>query len=409
MRFAIIDLANLFHRCLHVTQGDAYTKAGMALSIIFRSLKKLHRDMKVDHMVFCTEGGSWRYDVYPRYKERRKLERMGRSEREKEDDEVSMSVLQDLIAFIAEKTRCTLLHSPGIEGDDFVARWIQLHPHDEHIILSGDSDFIQLLAPNVSIVDGVQERVIRADGVTNYLGEALLFSVDPSKGKLKIAGTVAEAKKKHDKEQREREKAHIAAEKERAKAHDLIEAERAASEPDYKRTRYVAKPYKGEEFSFTPEPEWWRKALFVKIVRGDAGDNIFSAYPGVRYEGSTTKNGKTGIREAWEDRHNGGYNWNNFMLQRWQKLVGKTEDGEPVKKEVQVRDEFAFNEMLIDLTRQPDAIKERMDEVIVQAVQKEPVSNVGIHFMRFCGQQDLPSISKEAHDHTAYLGAPYAK
>ena len=31
-----------------------------------------------------------------------------------------------------------------------------------------------------------------------------------------------------------------------------------------------------------PEKNWPEKALFVKCVRGDAGDNIPSAYPGAR-------------------------------------------------------------------------------------------------------------------------------
>jgi 5'-3' exonuclease len=60
-----------------------------------------------------------------------------------------------------------------------------------------------------------------------------------------------------------------------------------------------------------PDPEW---LLFEKCMRGDSSDNVFSAYPGVRTKG--TKN-KVGLQEAFEDRNNKGYNWNNLMLQRW--------------------------------------------------------------------------------------------
>lgn len=349
-RYGIIDLSNLFFRAQHVTRGDAFTKAGMALLIVFRSLRKLHREMKVDHMVFATEGRSWRYEVFPQYKARRKIERAALSPREKEESEIFIQVLDNFIAYIAEKTRCTLLNSPGVEADDFVARWIQLHPDDEHVILSGDSDFIQLLAPNVTIVDGVQERIITQTSVTDFKGRSLEFGIDPSKGKLKVA-------------------------------------DKAGSD-------------------FAPEPEWWRKALFIKIIRGDVSDGIFSAYPGARYEGSSKK---TGIREAWEDRNSGGYHWNNFMLQRWTKLLGKDADGNAINTEVRVLDEYKFNERLIDLTMQPENIKDLMDTVIVQAVQKDPVGNIGIHFLRFCNDQNLPSLTKEAQDHAAYLNAPYAK
>jgi hypothetical protein len=350
MRFAIVDVANLFFRAQHVTRGDAFTKAGMALMIVFRSLRKLHREFKVDHMVFATEGHSWRYEVYPKYKAKRKLERQALTPREREESEVFLHVLDSFIGFLSDKTRCTVLQSPGVEGDDFVARWVQLHPDDEHVILSGDSDFVQLLADNVSIVDGVNERVITTTSVTDFKGRRLEFAVDPSKGKLKVG-------------------------------------EPAASD-------------------WRPEPEWWRKALFIKVIRGDDGDGIFSAYPGVRYEGTTKK---TGIREAWEDRDVGGYHWNNFMLQRWEKLIGKDGDGNAIKEEVRVFDEYKFNEGLIDLTLQPQRIKDLMDTVIIQAVQKEPVGNVGIQFLRFCNEQNLPSLTREANDHAAYLNSPYSK
>lgn len=362
-RYAIVDVMNLFYRCRHVTRGDAFTKAGMSLLIIFRSLRRLYQMHNVDHMVFCAEGHSWRYEVFPQYKAKRKLDRQAQSAADKEEDEVFMSCLDDLMTFLSEKTRCTVLQSPGVEGDDFVARWVQLHPEDEHIILSGDSDFIQLIAPNVSILDAINERIIKVDGVFDYSNNPLVFSVDGSTGKLKVKETVSAAAKKAKKEGK-------------------------------------------TDFSFEPEPEWWKKALFVKLIRGDAGDGVFSAYPGVRYEGSSKK---VGIREAWEDRNDQGYHWNNFMLQKWQKLMGVDANGNNIVKDVRVLDEFRFNEILIDLTKQPDRVKELMDTVIVQAVQKEPVGNVGIHFLRFCSKNNLPTLAREADDHAKYLTRAYAK
>ena len=54
-----------------------------------------------------------------------------------------------------------------------------------------------------------------------------------------------------------------------------------------------------------PNPEW---LLFEKCMRGDASDNVFSAYPRIR---------KNKLLEAFEDRTNQGFAWNNMMLQRW--------------------------------------------------------------------------------------------
>jgi hypothetical protein len=374
MRFGIIDIANLFARAQHATKGDAYTKAGMALHIIFMSLRKLRREMQVDHMVFCVEGRSWRYDAFPQYKARRKLDKMVKTAVEKEEDEVFYEIQKDFIDYLAEKTRCTVLQSEGVEGDDFVARWTQLHPKDEHFILSSDSDFIQLLAPNVTLVDGMAERVITVDGVKNFAGEELVFSVDPSSGKLKVPGTL----------------------KEMADKHKRAEKEKRRADPNYAITDYTWTP---------PQDDWWRRALFIKCVRGDVGDGIFSAYPGVRYEGSSKK---TGIREAWEDRNAGGFHWNNFMLSRWDKAIGRDEKGETITENVRVMSEYAFNQTLIDLTAQPEKVKELMDTVIVQAVQKEPVGNVGINFMKFCAKNDLTNLNRDANDHAAYLNRGYS-
>lgn len=402
--FGIIDVANLFHRIRHVVQGDAYTKAGMTLTIIFRSLRKMRRDLKVDHFVFCCEGESWRYTVYPQYKAKRKLDRMLAKPAEKEENEAFFVVMDDFQKFVAEKTRCTVLQQNGVEGDDFVARWVQLHPNDKHIILSGDSDFLQLMDHNVQIYNGVDRRLISIDGVIDDDGQPMAFEVDGSSGKLKVKGTIKELKKAHEKDERERERKHLANEKLRKAAFDEQEKIRAATEDGYKAKIYVPTPFDWKDYSFEPEAEWWKKALFVKLIRGDTGDGIFSAAPGVRYKGSAKK---VGILEAWADRNVRGMHWNNFMLTEWDKIVGEDEMGNAITKRVTVREQFEFNRVLIDLTAQPEEVKNLMDEVILKAIQKPPVAAVGIGFMQFCGRNNLPALSKEAHDHAAYLNAGY--
>ena len=142
------------------------------------------------------------------------------------------------------------------------------------------------------------------------------------------------------------------------------------------------------------DPEW---LLFEKCIRGDTADNVFSAFPGARKKG--TKN-KVGMLEAFADKDSKGYNWNNFMLQRWV-------DHENV--EHRVLEDYQRNREIIDLTMQPDEIKAELDETIVNQVQKERKSQVGIHFMRFCGLHSLDRVSQNATDHTDYLNAAYIK
>ena len=45
-----------------------------------------------------------------------------------------------------------------------IAMFIESHPNDEHIVISSDSDYLQLIQDNVKIYDGVQNRIIIKDG-----------------------------------------------------------------------------------------------------------------------------------------------------------------------------------------------------------------------------------------------------
>ena len=45
-----------------------------------------------------------------------------------------------------------------------IAMWIQQHPDDEHIIVSTDSDFYQLLAPNVIQYNGTTDEIVSLEG-----------------------------------------------------------------------------------------------------------------------------------------------------------------------------------------------------------------------------------------------------
>jgi hypothetical protein len=102
--------------------------------------------------------------------------------------------------------------------------------------------------------------------------------------------------------------------------------------------------------------------------------------------------------EAFADKNEKGFNWNNFMLQKWV-------DHEGV--EHRVLDDYQRNREIIDLTAQPDNIKTVLDETIVTQVQRVPNTGVGVHFMKFCGKHDLQRISATAEAHAEYLNAAY--
>jgi 5'-3' exonuclease len=131
--------------------------------------------------------------------------------------------------------------------------------------------------------------------------------------------------------------------------------------------------------------------LFEKCVRGDATDNVFSAYPGARKKGSKNK---VGILEAYNDRNNAGFDYNNFMLQRWV-------DHEDV--EHRVRDDYERNRKLIDLTAQPEEVKAVCREKIAEQIKRAPVPNIGLHFMKFCGKWNLQRMGENPTLYTEML------
>lgn len=326
MTHILVDSLNMFYRARHVVRGDDIdTKIGMAYHIMFSAINKAWRDFGGTHVVFCFEGRSWRKDYYEPYKRNRKEARDALSPREQEEDQRYFEAFDELKEFITKRTNCTVLQHSECEADDFIARWIQNHPNNEHIIISSDSDFYQLLAPNVSQYNGITNQHIKIDGVYDDRGKPVM---DKKTKEQKVVG----------------------------------------------------------------DPDW---LLFEKCIRGDTSDNIFSAFPGARKKG--TKN-KVGLQEAFDDKNTKGFNWNNFMLQRWT-------DHEGV--EHRVLDDYNRNKTLIDLTAQPDTIKESLDAAIVEQVQKAMVQQVGIHFMRFCGKHDLQRISQNAEAHAEYLNATY--
>jgi len=164
--YLVIDCQNLFMRVRHgVKAPSTELQLGMALHIIFNSIKKVWTDFDGSHTVFCLEGRSWRKDIYQPYKANRKLAAAQRTAREIEEDTVFFESMDGFVEFIKTKTNCTVLRHPNAEADDMIARWIQLHPHDKHVIISSDSDFQQLIAENVILYNGIASLLYTHQGI----------------------------------------------------------------------------------------------------------------------------------------------------------------------------------------------------------------------------------------------------
>jgi 5'-3' exonuclease len=326
MTYILVDTANTFFRARHITRGDLNDKVGMSIHIILNSVRKAWKDFNGHHVVFALEGRSWRKDHYAPYKRQRSEARAAQSAREQEEDRIFWETFDQFKDFVQNKTNATVLQHPQLEADDLIAGFIQLHPDDEHVIISTDGDFAQLISPKVRQYNGVMGITTTHEGYFDDKGKPV---VD-------------------------------------------------------KKTKEV-KP--------APDPEW---LLFEKCMRGDTSDNIFSAYPGVREKG--TKN-KIGLREAYADRNNKGYSWNNMMLQRWV-------DHEGV--EHRVLDDYYRNIKLCDLTAQPPEIKEIIVKTIKDHINMgKSIPQVGIRLLKFCAEYDLVKVSEQVQSYADPLNARY--
>ncbi len=174
MTYILVDTANTFFRARHVINGDADIKLGMAFHITLNSIRKAWQQFNGSHVIFCLEGRSWRKDYYEPYKRNRSDARAALNEREQEEDRVFWEAFDTFKEFIKDKTNCTILRHDQLEADDLIAGWIQSHPNDDHVIISTDTDFVQLIAPNVKQYNGVMECTITHEGYFDDKGRSII-------------------------------------------------------------------------------------------------------------------------------------------------------------------------------------------------------------------------------------------
>jgi 5'-3' exonuclease len=169
--YILVDTANTFFRARHVVRGDISEKVGMSLHVILNSVRKAWKDFNGSHVIFCLEGRSWRKDYYAPYKRNRQDARDALSVKDAEEDKVFWETFDDFKDYIHEKTNCTVLQHPQLEADDLIAGWVQSHPNDNHVVISTDGDFAQLIAPNVKQYNGVTGVTTTHEGYFDEKGK----------------------------------------------------------------------------------------------------------------------------------------------------------------------------------------------------------------------------------------------
>jgi 5'-3' exonuclease len=269
MKNLVVDGSNIlwrtYHAALHNNRSsDAEELSAMAHHVTLNTLNKYYQKVQPDRVVMIFDKpNNWRkmYTLSEdclsgkKYKGNRR-QNMTPSEKQRFDEFIKHMI--EFEEIIRVYTKIVVLSGEIVEGDDFIACFVQRFTDQEHVIVSADKDLLQLLR---------QDRV---------------SIIDPGN-----------------------------------KPRNLQEWD---NDPDY--------------------------FMFEKCLRGDTGDNVQSAFPGVR---------KTRIKKAYEDAFEHG----NMMNHEWTDKDGKT---------FRVGDLFEENKLLMDLTYQPDPVRDLANKTIDEMV-----------------------------------------
>ena len=176
MKYALIDTANTFFRARHIASRNstAEEKVAMALHLTLASTNQIVRKFQIDHVAFLLEGKSWRKSYYAPYKRNRVVDTMSQTEAEVEENTMFWQTYDTFTTWLKEKTNTSVLRDPNAEADDLIARFIHLHPEDEHFIISSDTDFLQLIGPNVKQYNGITNELITLEGYLKDNGKLVL-------------------------------------------------------------------------------------------------------------------------------------------------------------------------------------------------------------------------------------------
>ncbi|MGZ8924402.1 MAG: hypothetical protein ACXW2E_00830 [Nitrososphaeraceae archaeon] len=132
------------------------------------------------------------------------------------------------------------------------------------------------------------------------------------------------------------------------------------------------------------DPQYY---LFQKCIRGDATDNIQSAYPRVR---------STRIKDMYKNLTNGdGYEYTNFLQETW---LDHNKEAHIVK------DTLKHNQILIDLEKQPDHIKELLNKAIEEELTN-PKQFSYFYLLKFLGKYNLVKIKQSVENYIPMLSS----
>jgi 5'-3' exonuclease len=145
-------------------QGDVKPNEEMIRHMVMNSLRgfNVKFKQKYGNMVLCSDAGNtWRRDIFPHYKYKRKKDRTESSF----DWDNIFDILTNIKNELKENFPYIMMYEEKCEADDIIAILTKYYHQDEKImIVSGDKDFIQLqFYKNVEQYAPIQKKFIGFD------------------------------------------------------------------------------------------------------------------------------------------------------------------------------------------------------------------------------------------------------
>jgi len=150
-RILIIDGANTLYRAffaLPPLRSPDGTPTNAALGFV-NMINKLVREERPEQVivVFDARGRTFRHERYAEYK----------AGREAQPEDLSSQI--PLVRELIDAYHIPILEVPGFEADDVIATLVSRAPSSAQIaIVSTDKDLMQLVGPQVTLLDGIRDR-----------------------------------------------------------------------------------------------------------------------------------------------------------------------------------------------------------------------------------------------------------
>ena len=312
----ILDVNNIVYRnffvALHSKKGlddeELHFNTAISYELILNGLSKFHSKFGSDKLVLAFDTpNSWR-KIYTKEDPNRISKNIYKDGRLKSLTESQKAKLakfsksvEEFYEVMKSHTNLIVLKEELLEADDLIAGYVQKYKDEQHIIVSTDKDFLQLLTnSNVQIAD-----------------------------------------------------------------------------PESLKFRNLE--------DFDNDPVYF---MYQKCFRGDKGDNVQNAFPKLR---------ETRIKKAYTGDK---FEFENLMKNTFSVEVLK--DGKVEKYNYITEDIFKENKLLMDLTLQPQDIRELMDLSIEDAMLTRNKFSM-VNFLKFLGKYNMDNIVQNIDKYTHLL------